>query len=169
MLMLTCARRDEIGLLKWDEVDLERGVICLPPPRTKTRTTHIIPLTPGMRRILEARPQRDGREYVFGRGRGFSGWSACKVALDKAAKLATRFTLHDLRRSSATKMADIGIAPHIIELALGHHSRGKGGPVAATYNRSSYQHEVAQALQRLDEHLTALVAGRAAKISSLRG
>ena len=47
------------------------------------------------------------------------------------------WVIHDIRRSVATGMADIGIAPHIIEAVLNHVSGHKGG-VAGIYNRSSY-------------------------------
>jgi hypothetical protein len=56
-------------------------------------------------------------------------------------------------------MADIGIAPHIIEAVLNHVSGHKGG-VAGIYNRSSYAAEKAAALARWDEHVTSIV-GRA--------
>ena len=59
-------------------------------------------------------------------------------------------------------MADIGIAPHIIEAVLNHVSGHKGG-VAGIYNRSSYAAEKAAALARWDEHVRsiALVPGYA--------
>ena len=46
-------------------------------------------------------------------------------------------THHDLRRTAATRMADIGVPPHIIEAVLNHVSGHKGG-VAGIYNRSVY-------------------------------
>jgi integrase len=68
-------------------------------------------------------------------------------------------TLHDLRRTAATGMADIGIQPHIIEAVLNHVSGHKGG-VAGIYNRSSYAKEKAEALARWDEHVSSTVGGR---------
>jgi integrase len=43
--------------------------------------------------------------------------------------------LHDLRRTAATGMADIGVQPHIIEAVLNHQSGHKAG-IAGIYNRS---------------------------------
>ena len=68
---------------------------------------------------------------------------------------------HDLRRSAATGMADIGIQPHIIEAVLNHVSGHKGG-IAGIYNRAAYSAEKAQALARWDEHLALLFAGEGA-------
>ena len=66
------------------------------------------------------------------------------------------WTIHDIRRSVATGMADIGIPPHIIEAVLNHVSGHKGG-VAGIYNRSSYAAEKAAALAKWDEHVASVV------------
>jgi integrase len=42
------------------------------------------------------------------------------MALDSRCQIATPWRLHDLRRTVATRMADIGIQPHIIEAVLNH-------------------------------------------------
>jgi hypothetical protein len=72
----------------------------------------------------------------------------------------TDWAVHDIRRTVATRMADIGIQPHIIEAVLNHQSGHKRGP-AGTYNRSIYAAEVKSALERWAAHVEALVAGRA--------
>jgi integrase len=64
---------------------------------------------------------------------------------------------HDLRRTCATGMADIGILPHIIEAVLNHISGHKAG-VAGIYNKAVYRQEKAEALGRWDQHLSTLVA-----------
>ena len=62
---------------------------------------------------------------MFGNGRVAVG---IQEALDDAAKLAEPWTLHDLRRTAATRIADLGVAPHVIEAILNHvlgqHGRG---------------------------------------------
>ena len=126
------------------------------------------------RALLEAQPRIDGRDFVFGKGSGpFSGFSRCKNALDaEIAKLnhgkaLAPWVLH-LRRSAATRMADIGVAPHIIEAVLNHVSGHQGG-IAGIYNRATYATEKAQALAIWDEHVTALVAGRRRVVMPMRG
>jgi hypothetical protein len=71
--------------------------------------------------------------------------------------------VHDVRRSVATKMADIGVQPHIIEAVLNHYSGHRAG-VAGTYNRSSYAREVKAALAMWADHIRALVDGGERKI-----
>ena len=55
------------------------------------------------------------------------------------------WTLHDLRRTAATRMADLGVQPHVIEAMLNHVSGHKAG-VAGIYNRSTYAAEKRAAL-----------------------
>ena len=67
--------------------------------------------------------------------------------------------LHDLRKTCATGMGHLGIAPHVIECVLNHVSGFRRG-VAGKYNRSVYEPEMKQALIRWSEHVLALVEGR---------
>jgi integrase len=77
------------------------------------------------------------------------------------------WTLHDLRRSTATKLADLGVQPHVIEQVLNHVSGHKGG-VAGIYNRSSYEREVRAALALWADHVRVLTEGGEKKILPLR-
>src|SRR5262249_44603410 len=130
ILILTGAREREISDLHWDEINLEKGVIELPPHRIKNRRRHTIPISNTVRAILKGREQNG---FVFGLSgtSGFSGWSRCKERLDEAIKIPA-WTIHDLRRSAATHMAEIGIQPHIVEAVLNHVS-GHKGRVAGSY------------------------------------
>jgi integrase len=51
------------------------------------------------------------------------------------------FTPHDLRRTFATRLSDLGVAPYIIEKLLAHQMSG----VMAVYNRADYSPERAAA------------------------
>jgi integrase len=161
---LTAQRRSEIGLLRWDEV--HDGHIILPPDRTKNGRTHVVPLSNQAQTILNLF-RRDGRQCVFGRrGRGFADWARGKATLDTRSP-ATDWTLHDLRRTVATRMAELGVQPHIIEAVLNHVSGHKGG-VAGIYNRAAYDKEKREALNLWAEHVMALVEGRKAKVLPIR-
>jgi integrase len=80
---------------------------------------------------------------------------------------APAWRLHDLRRTCATGMAEIGIAPHIVEACLNHVSGAKAS-VAGIYNRAAYMPERRAALERWATHIHGLVAGRPAKVMPLR-
>ena len=157
LLILTGQRRDEIGGLRWSEVDLDRGLIVLPPARTKNKRLHELPLSWQARAILERQAQRDG-DLAFGTGAGgFTSWSNSKATLDKRLNGIGEWRLHDLRRTAATMMAELGVLPHIIEAILNHVSGHKSG-VAGIYNRARYEGEMRQALQRWADHIDAAEA-----------
>jgi integrase len=133
LLVLTAQRRTEIGDLRWSEIDIRRRTIALPSERVKNGRAHVIPIADPVRSILRARSRTNGRDFVFGYGDGgFSGWSRCKERLDatinaRRKKLMEEWTVHDLRRSAATMMAEIGIQPHVVEAILNHVSGHKDG------------------------------------------
>jgi hypothetical protein len=63
-------------------------------------------------------------------------------------------------------MAEIGIAPHIVEAALNHISGARAG-VAGTYNRAAYSAEKKAALERWAAHVEVLVSGKPANVVDL--
>jgi hypothetical protein len=65
-------------------------------------------------------------------------------------------------------MAEIGIAPHIVEAALNHISGAKAG-VAGVYNRAQYAAEKKAALERWAAHLQGIISGKAADVLRLHG
>jgi len=151
VLLLTGQRRREIGSLQWSEIDLPRKLIVLPPDRTKNGRQHEVPLSRQALAILERQSRRNSSGFLFTAKGEFGNWTKSKAALDKRLGIAP-WTLHDLRRTAATQMAEIGVQPHIIEAVLNHVSGHKGG-VAGIYNRARYEGEMRSALQRWADHL----------------
>jgi integrase len=113
------ARRNEIDGLRWSEIDLQNRTINLQGERTKNGRGHVIPLSKPAHALLSAVPPAAGRDYVFGRAEGFSGWSVSNSQLDARLKIA-QWGLHDLRRTAVTGMAELGVQPHIIEAVVNH-------------------------------------------------
>jgi integrase len=64
-----------------------------------------------------------------------------------------RFRPHDLRRTGATRMAELGVDPFAISRVLNHKLRG----VTAVYVRSSFDARKREALELWDRHLASLV------------
>ena len=168
LLMLTAQRRDEIGGLRRTEVDTAGKLIVLPGERTKNGRAHEIPLSALALTELDSVTEREGSALVFGKGAGgYSGWSKSKAALDESCKLEP-WTLHDLRRTAATRMADLGVLPHVIEAVLNHVSGHKAG-VAGIYNRSTYAAEKRAALDLWASHVRTIVAQAAgANVTKIR-
>jgi integrase len=160
LLLLTGQRREEVAGMTWGEID--GALWVLPATRTKNKVEHEVPLPQQAMTLLpEMRPQRT---HVFGRGRkgGYSGFSRSKARLDAAIAKdhdLRPWRVHDLRRSCATHMHEIGIEPHIVEAVLNHISGHKGG-IAGTYNRARYREQKRTALQRWANWLADVVEGR---------
>ena len=159
LLILTGCRRQEVGGMRWSEIDFERGTWTIPANRSKNHREHVLPLMPAMRSIIETCPCMVSRDCVFGAraAEGFTKWTLPKPDLDRRSGV-TDWVLHDLRRSTATGLANLGTPPHIVEAALNHQSGSKRG-VAGVYNRSSYSAEVKAALAMWHDLIRTLVAG----------
>jgi integrase len=66
--------------------------------------------------------------------------------------------LHDLRRSCASHMAGLGVAPHIVEAVLNHRSGTVSG-IARVYNRFNYAGEKRVALELWAAHVERIATG----------
>jgi integrase len=178
LLILCGARRDEVGALRFSEIDFDEALILLPPARVKNRRARIIVLSRPALAILQNRPRLtwpDGSpcDLVFGRGvRGFADWVGSKVDLD--ARITARrgeplpdWTPHDFRRLLSTTMHEqLAVQPHIVETCLGHVGHQRGTP--GIYNRAVYVNPMREALARWAEFVLAVVEGRDPKVVALR-
>lgn len=170
LLMLLGQRRTEVGGIAWSELDLERGTWTIPAQRTKNHRAHTLPLPSLALHIITGVPRVVDRDTLFGdrADSGLTGWARPKAALD--ARLGDRvmpWTLHDLRRTLATRLCDLGTAPHVVEQILNHQSGHRAG-VVGIYNRSSYANEVRSALALWADHVRTLVEGGERKVVPMR-
>jgi integrase len=171
LLMFTACRRSEISELLWCEVrqdktfideglPIEGPAIVLPSERAKNQRRFIVPLSKPAQTILFSRQRDLDGGLVFAK----RNFSVQKKLLDAAlAERGHKFepwVLHDLRRSVATHMGEMGILPHVIEVALNHVSGARKG-VAGVYNKSKLEQPKRQALEAWGEHLQSHIEGRA--------
>lgn len=118
-----------------------------------------MPLSPHVVAVIASLPQLHETRVFPARGNdeaAFCGFSKMKRRLD-ALSGVTDWTLHDLRRTAATGMARLGVAPHVVERVLNHVS-GTFGGVAGIYNRFEYQSEMRAALELWAQHVDGLAA-----------
>jgi integrase len=139
----------------WDELDLEKGIWTIPARRSKNRRAHMVHLTPQMTALLP--PRREGQPLVFGtvNGNPYSSFGAVKKVQDEASGV-TNWVLHDLRRTVASGMAALGVAPHVADKILNHQSGAISG-IAAVYQRHEFMAERKAAAELWSSHVDSLL------------
>ncbi|WP_421693931.1 tyrosine-type recombinase/integrase [Aestuariivirga sp.] len=158
MLALTGQRRSEVAGMRWNELDLDKGIWTIPARRTKNRRAHIVHLTPPMLSLLPRAEDDQPLVFATAQGKIYQYFSITKKRLDSASGV-TGWVLHDLRRTVATGMAGLGVAPHVADKILNHQSGTISG-IAAIYQRHEFlaERKAASELwsQYVDESLNPL-------------
>ena len=180
LLLVTGCRLNEVTGMTRAELSDDGATWTIPSERTKNHRTHVVSLPPLARDILAAVPRIEsaaGYLFTLRGARPVTSFSGAKAQLDAAmltvareddpaSAVVPRWTLHDLRRTCATGMAELGIAPHIVEACLNHVSGARAG-VAGIYNRAAYGPEKRAALERWAAHVQGLASGQSARIVPL--
>ena len=157
LLLLTGARKQEISELRWDEI--KDGAIHLAGERTKTDKPHLIPLSSAARRITDQIEHHGDHVFRTDTGRPSTNWARTKKMLDEVSGV-TDWIIHDLRRTVATGLQQLGVPLPVTEEILGHVSGTRSG-VVGIYQKYNYEPEKRSALEAWGAHVTALVEGRA--------
>ena len=155
MLVLFGARTMEVRLSRWSEWDFTSWIWTVPKEHSKTREKIVRSIPEAIRPWLEELKRETGKTgLLLGEERTRQAVSLKGRRLFKDFHHNEPWTLHDLRRTFSTGLNNMGIAPHIVELLLGHALPG----VMAIYNRSLYLPEKLDALNKWYDRLE-LLAG----------
>ncbi|MCL2919959.1 tyrosine-type recombinase/integrase [Shewanella litorisediminis] len=173
LLLILGVRKNELLQAKWTEFDLEKQIWALPKSRGKTNTSIRIAIPePLMPILLEVKERSGNSDYLFPARRSGSktahiGRDTLNAALSKVfgkenkgkkskplpnlfeAAGIEHFTVHDFRRTCASRLADLGTTSDVIEKVLNHVVPG----VKGTYNRSDYLQDRLEAQTKLCEKL----------------
>ncbi|HEY2455171.1 MAG TPA: integrase arm-type DNA-binding domain-containing protein [Scandinavium sp.] len=160
LLLLTSCRGVEMRLAKKSDFDLDERVWRVPDEYSKTREPferglsekavgilrEVFELYPDFAQVFPPATKQEDRPM------------SASVLLNIAIRLRDEMTIehwanHDLRRTAKTKMAELGVAPHVSEKVLGH----KLGGVLAIYDQHSYLREQQEALDLLAAHIQSCV------------
>lgn len=163
LLGLAC-RKMELFAAKWDEFDFSNNLWRIPATRVKTGESRELALAPTVIEWLEELKVRAcGSDYVFPARRESKQKRFAHVSPDTTWRALHElghglepFTVHDLRRTSRSLMADIGVPFDVAEKILGHKLPG----VAHVYDRGGSKEQQRAALNRVAQMLTDLEAGR---------
>lgn len=157
LILITGARPGEIAGICKTEIDGDWWT--LPKERSKTGTENRVFLTDIAKRLLP----EDG----FTISRPAIGWCLNRAItagrelkekgeIDGYVFLSLpRFTPHDLRRTMATNLAELGFTDEIINACQGRAKQG----VIATYNRYRYDKERQLAAETWSRKLAAIMSG----------
>ena len=180
--LATITRIGEVLGARWEHVDFERHTWTL--PETKNGKRHTVHLNDLALRQFEALRQHTGlTEWVFpasrlngpvcpktvtkqvadrqrGDGEPMSGRTKQTNSL---ALAGGQWRPHDLRRTGATLMAELGVLPEVIEKCLNHTEQTK---VKRIYQRAQYEAPMREAWQRLGDRL-ALLADKPGNVVTL--
>jgi integrase len=170
LLLLTGQRREEVAAMMRSELDVAGGLWTIPKERAKNKQPHAVPLSDAALEVIEALPKIAGKPGFLFTHTGvtpISGFSKARRTLMKVMSEAAdgadieHFTFHDLRRTAASGMGKLGVAPHIIEAVLNHRTGVIRG-VARVYNRHAYGKEKRAALDVWSKHIVQIVCVRPA-------
>jgi integrase len=186
LTLLACRVGELIGADVRD-VDTEQATLTVPAHRSKNGRPAVIPLSPPALALIceqiaaeiaaEARRAKRERRapapvlYLFPNARTGAPVEPHSISVAVRRNLemlgAGQWTPHDLRRTAATMMADLGVQPHIIEVCLNHISGFRSG-VAGVYNRNPYLGEHRDALERLAARIAEIEEGSERRVVPFR-
>lgn len=170
LAILTGQRRSEIASLRRSWCNIRERLITLPDHITKNGIEHTFPYGNLVEQILTRRSNVIDGDLYFPPYRThvrgvptttYAGWGKDKKAFQKRSGVRA-WTLHDLRRSFATKLAQLGVLPHVVERLLNHRlGTIKTGTiltdVAEVYNLANYLPEMRQAIVVWESKLQSLL------------
>jgi integrase len=166
LLVLTGARRSEVGGMEWGEIDLEARTWTIPGSRAKNHRKHVVPLSPQALDIIKGVPRFSSSRFVFSPdSTAPSGFSRAKTRLDKLiAKLnggepIAPWVLHDIRRSVASGLAALGVNLPVIERCLNHVSGSFAG-IVSVYQKHKFSDEMRAALEQWGRHVEELAGDK---------
>ena len=183
LILATGQRSGEVAGMTRGELDLTRKLWSLPGARTKNAHAHTVPLSELATRIVrEALADIDDNEKFLFPGE-IDGNSLTSQTLARSIGRAHEtdddrphgrfgiapWSAHDLRRTTLTNLARLGVAPHVIAHVANHRSLTKSGVTFAHYVMHSFEGEKRTALDLWGARLEAIIGqGASADILPLR-
>jgi integrase len=163
-ILLTLARLNEVCEARWRDIDWNTKIWTVPNPKNtrpdKPRPPHLVPLSCQALALLRSRlpadPDPNGFVFPGRTGTRLGQWDRETKAISLASG-TSGWHRHDLRRTGATMLGEMGVPPHIIDCALDHtviHSALHG-----RYSKARYRPQVAAALQQLADALDNIESG----------
>lgn len=150
---LTGQRRSEVATMRW--CDISGDIWTIPREVVKKDRPHAVPLSAEMQKNLEGSPCFGPDTYIYTTSGGkapSSNFHKVKQELDRLSGV-TGWTIHDIRRTVRSKLAELRIPREIARKVLNHED----GKIDRIYNRHEYLAEKREALEKWAKHLIGMV------------
>ncbi len=152
LLLATGTRVGELLKAKWEHIDFDEKIWTIPSVNSKNRRIHHIHLSHfAITQLRKLHDHRSGPFLLNGRDseKPISDKSLSKAVRDRireeplSKRSSKSMTLllsggewspHDLRRTMASRMGDLGVEPHVIERCLNHIQQG----IVGVYQKQEY-------------------------------
>ena len=173
----TCCRIGELLKARWEHVDLDKRKWSIPAENSKNGKAHEIHLSGFALKQFEVvrsfnpdspwlypNRKKDGHVCTKTITKQVGDRQRSEAMSNRSQNTETlklpggKWVMHDLRRTGATLMSMLGVAPVVIEYCLNHTEQNK---VQRTYQRYSYAAEMKRGWDILGERLESLVGDSA--------
>ena len=162
LMLITGARRDEVGAMPKSELSADLTTWNLPGDRTKNGHPHAVPLSPLAREIVQTLDGDGVYVFTFNGWSPIAGWSKVKRRLNALMPPGTQpWVIHDLRRTCATNLQKLGVRLEVTETVLNHISGSRAG-ITGIYQRHKFEGEAKTAMELWARRLAEIVEGRPA-------
>lgn len=154
MFMLTGQRRAEVSTMRWSEINGDVWII--PREKVKKDRPHAVPLTGTAIVVLGTLPRFRHGDHIFTTTDGrkpSSNFTKTRAALQELSD-TSGWTIHDIRRTVRSKLAELGVSREIARKVVNHED----GKIDRIYNRHAYLAEKREALEKWEKHLLNLTA-----------
>lgn len=184
IMLSTLCRVGELIQARWEDVDLEAATWRIPAGNSKNAKEHMVYLSPYSLRWFKTLHERTKWSAWCLPSTMKDGEHVCLKSITRQLRDRMRdvamsnrtkatgalilaggsWTAHDLRRTGATLMGELGVLSEIIERCLNHVEPSK---IKRTYQRHEYTAEKRDAWRRLGDYLDELLNGHARKVVSI--
>lgn len=183
IMLATCCRVGELSQARWEYVDLERGEWRIPAGNSKNAREHVVLLSDFARRQFEVLRVLTGHsEWCY--PANHRDGHVCLKSISKQVRDRQRetpmmhrtqatgalrlsggeWTVHDLRRTGATLMGELGVIGEIIERCLNHLEPSK---LKRTYQKHECRGAMQEAWKLLGQRLDLLIRNDVSNVSIL--
>lgn len=184
IMLSTLCRVGEVIQAQWVDVDFEASTWRIPPGNSKNAREHVVYLSPFALRWFKRLKEMTGWSTWVLPSALKDGQHVCLKSITKQIGDRMRdtpmskrtqatgtlilnhgkWTAHDLRRTGATLMGELGVLSEIIERCLNHVEASK---IRRIYQRHEHRAEKREAWERLGAYLDELLNGTARKVVNI--